>query len=382
MPADLDSFVSRFHASRARLVAALTGGSSRVIPWLLTVPGASRTVLEATVPYAPEALVDWLGGRPEQFCSPATARAMAMAAYRRCVQWSPAQAGEATSHVGLGATCSLASDRPKRGPHRVHVATQTGEATRQYTLELAKGHRTRDAEEDLAARLALNLLAETAGLDERLSLPLVEREVLDEQRVVAPDSWRALFSGTVQAVAARDPTPSAAPEVVFPGSFHPWHEGHRRMADVAARRLGRPVTYELAVFNVDKLPLDFIEMESRLRQFAVETPVWFSRCATFVDKAAAFPGATFVVGLDTLARIADPRYYHGDPRACLAAIEQIASRGCRFLVFGRSDARGFQTLASSTLPAALAAICEGVPAEEFRLDISSTELRRASILAD
>ena len=59
-----------------------------------------------------------------------------------------------------------------------------------------------------------------------------------------------------------------------------------------------------------------------------------------------------------------------------AAIAEIAARGCRFLVFGRQVSGCFCTLADLSLPAELVALCDPVPENEFRSDISSTELRR------
>ena len=40
----------------------------------------------------------------------------------------------------------------------------------------------------------------------------------------------------------------------------------------------------------------------------------FSRAATFVEKSEVFGGVTFVVGMDTLLRIDDKKYY-GDSEA-------------------------------------------------------------------
>src|SRR4029077_12143673 len=80
---DIASLVGQIHAAPIRLVVAITGGGSRAIAELLEVPGGSRTLLEAVVPYSAAALSGWLGAEPEQFCSAHTARLMAMAAYRR-----------------------------------------------------------------------------------------------------------------------------------------------------------------------------------------------------------------------------------------------------------------------------------------------------------
>ncbi|MEZ6070143.1 MAG: hypothetical protein R3C10_07645 [Pirellulales bacterium] len=138
------------------------------------------------------------------------------------------------------------------------------------------------------------------------------------------------------------------------------------------------MTFELSIENVDKPPLDYLEIERRCGQFAGVGAVCLTRAPTFLGKAELFPGATFVVGADTIIRIAAPRYYGNDPAACRAAIQRIAALGCRFLVFGRLDDNGFVTLADLSLPSELRAICDEVDEDAFRADVSSTELRQAA----
>jgi hypothetical protein len=111
-------------------------------------------------------------------------------------------------------------------------------------------------------------------------------------------------------------------------------------------------------------------------QFEPATRVWLTRAPMFEQKARQFPGATFVVGIDTLRRIALPEYYGGSSAAAERAIDEIVECGCRFLVFGRSVGSSFIRLGDLELPAALAGICREVPEARFREDISSTEIRR------
>jgi len=375
--------VTRIHGTSTRFVLAVTGGGSGAIAELLQVPGASRTLLEAVVPYSEPAMIEWLGGRPDQFCAEPTGRALAMAAYLRACRFGAAQSEGATGGLsarvaGVACTASLASDRPKRGPHRIHVAIQTVEATVSRSVELVKGRRRRAEEEAVAARLVLNAVAEACGLEERLDPGLAAEEHVDECRVAAPRSWQDLLSGSVETVRHGGVAGEyeQTPRAVFPGAFHPMHAGHRRMAEIARQRLGVPIEFEISVVNVDKPPLDFIEIDRRVGQFAPEQVVWLTRAATFEEKSARFPGVTFVVGVDTLRRIADPRYHGNDPAAWLAAMERIAARGCRFLVFGREREGRFVGLADLGLQPPLRDLCQQVPAEEFREDISSTALRK------
>ena len=50
---DQTPLITRIHGSPTRLVLAVTGGGSGLISSLLSTPGASNTVLECIVPYAP-----------------------------------------------------------------------------------------------------------------------------------------------------------------------------------------------------------------------------------------------------------------------------------------------------------------------------------------
>ncbi len=401
---ELNDLVHQIHASGRKIVLAITGGGSRAIAELLEVPGGSRTLLEAVVPYSSAAVRQFLGTKPDQYCSARTARMMAMAAYRRAQQlaahfvdryqtdvgmtaaYRRAQQLEAplypTPLAGIACTASLVSDYAKRGPHRIHVAYQTAATTVTYSLELVKGHRDRAAEDQLAAHLVLNAISSACGLTDELTLDLLTEENVVTVRTVAPQPWKYLLDGRIAPVRQIGSTPPTTDHLplttdhpaIFPGAFNPLHEGHRRMAEIAAQLLGVPVEFEISIENVEKPPLDFTEMEQRAAQFAGQT-LWFTRAATFERKAELFPGATFIVGADTIRRIADPRYYDGNPKAAAAAIAHIAAAGCRFLVFGRTADGHFQILCGLNLPEPLAGLCREVPEEQFRADVSSTELR-------
>ena len=166
------------------------------------------------------------------------------------------------------------------------------------------------------------------------------------------------------------------PAAVLPGSFNPLHPGHVGLAAAAAGRLGVPVAFELSVLNVDKPALDVAEIRRRLTQFAWRGPLWLTRAPTFVEKAALFPGAVFVVGADTAARILQPRYYQNSPEAMVAALGQIRTAGCRFLVAGREDAAGrFVALEHLDVPYECRDLFTGLAQGEFHVPISSTQLR-------
>ena len=375
------------HDSPWRGVFHLTGGAG-FLSEMLGVAGASRTVLEAKVPYSAASLAELLGGQPEQACSVPTARAMAMAALQRALHLAqsaePSAVGgaealpadpnavPAADHIfGFAATASLATDRAKRGPCRAHVVVQTLAQTSHATLALSGERPAQEAALVEHCWRTLLLALKLEALEQRTA-----GEAGKIEQVLAPKPWRSLISGASRAIFIEQDrgTPSEqCSELLFPGAFNPLHEGHRRMMAIAEAKTGLSGAFELSVRNIDKPLLDYIEIQRRLAQF--QHPVWLSRMPSFVEKANRFPGATFIVGIDTLVRIANRRYYGGDAEL-ERALAALAERKARFLVFGRTLNGAFRGLAEVQLPAALRQMCVAVSEAEFRADVSSTDLRR------
>ncbi|MCZ0942943.1 MAG: hypothetical protein OXJ53_07800 [Gammaproteobacteria bacterium] len=339
------------HDSPWQGVLHLTGGGTGMLSELLGEAGASRTLIEARIPYAEGSLETLLGGRPDQACSAPTARALAMAAFQRALHHGARPA------FGFGVTASLATDRPKRGPCRAHLAVQTLGHTAQTQIAL-RGERA--AQESALVKFAWQTLLGA------LDLGSVPQAPIDQ--VAAPLEWQALISGERRSTSANE-----AAKLILPGSFNPLHDGHERMMAVAEARLGQAGVFELSVENPDKPLLDYIEIEKRQSHF--DRPLLLTRLPTFRDKADEFPGATFAVGIDTLLRIADPRYYGGAAQRD-AAVAAMLDAGVSFLVFGRLIDGTFQNLSHAILPEALRGVCTEVSEDEFRADLSSTDLRR------
>jgi hypothetical protein len=372
--------ISTVHGSGRKAALAITGGGSGAVGELLRVPGGSRLLIEAQIPYDEQALAAFLGVAPAQACSADTAIAMARAARARASRLAPAGA----DLVGLGATAALVSDRPRRGEHRFHIAFANAAQIAHCTGVLAKGRRDRAAEEDLVSRAIVLWLARACGVAAPPPQSLFDADEHVAETVVpagaAADTVDRLVAGGLDRVTVQPDgqmmLSAPPPSVLFPGSFNPMHAGHVMLARVAEELRQQPLAFELSVTNVDKPPLLGETVRRRLGQFAWKSAVELTRAPTFLEKSRLFPKTTFVIGADTAERLVAPKYYGDDELQMHVALDEIANSGSSFLVAVRIDAAGrVRALADIRVPRRYADLFTEIPEHRFRLDTSSSEIR-------
>jgi nicotinamide mononucleotide (NMN) deamidase PncC len=174
--------ITQIHDSPLMAVIVATGGGSRALADLAAVPGASRTILEGLIPYCDTSLTEFLKATPEQVVSSETGVALARRGFERARILRPR---EGMPVIGVACTATLATDRPKKGAHRMHVAVCGDESIKVYSLTLKKGARTRACEERVAADLVLRAITEACGIPSYF-----DSELFPEEEVSLTESPR------------------------------------------------------------------------------------------------------------------------------------------------------------------------------------------------
>lgn len=169
--------------------------------------------------------------------------------------------------------------------------------------------------------------------------------------------------------------------LILSGSFNPFHEGHLGMM-----KKGKDITkllpvYEISVLNVDKPNLLLNDLVDRLDAFPDKSRVLITASSRFNEKSVLFPNSKFLIGYDTALRLLDSKYYSDfvdiNNNIVLNALEVIRENKCSFIVAGRIDKEGkFRSIDDLEIHHSYKQLFSEIPEKSFRLDISSTEIRR------
>ncbi len=376
MEKQIKQFIQAIHDAPERIVLVAAGAGTEALSNLLGVAGATRTLLEALVPYSKAAFDEFLGQTPAKYVTERTARLMAGRAFTRA-RWLDADANPV---VGVACTATIVTDRPKRGEHRAYIAVWQPDRLVEYGVHLNKGYRTRAGEENLVSHVILNALADALSLDRQLPLSLTEQDKVTVTTHHFGQATQRLAQGELNCFGVtadgRIRYKHMKPQALLSGSFNPLHDGHLELLQVSSRLLKHPVAFECAAKNVDKPAISPETMLQRIAQFAGRWPIYVTNAATYLEKARLFPNTVFIIGFDTAERILHPRYYQNSQKALHAALAEIAAQGCSFMVAGRKDRMGvFRNGEQLNVPEPFRTLFKTIPADAFRKDISSTELR-------
>jgi nicotinic acid mononucleotide adenylyltransferase len=330
--------IQKLNQSETKVFIAATGGGSSFIGDYLQIPGGSQTILGFYVPYAQPLFNQFIGGKPDKYVSSAAARKLAVASYDK--------AKKLGGNLGMGVSCSLTTGAGEREGREnwVHIAVHGANFTSIYDTRVDITFSTREAQEIFVARIMLEILAYESGF-----FPEFGRwEGECYERHECKSSAVGVMNCELPALTFGNDNPVCADTLkngycVLGGSFNPYHEGHEKMAELAAEITGIPVVLELCTKNVDKAGLDYIDLKTRLEPIKDKYSVLITNTPLIINKMRLFreqfgnKSLTFVMGADTWERFLNPKYDQNIPALVTELAWNNVYGGLKFLVFGRNS---------------------------------------------
>ena len=311
---------------------------------------------------------------------------------------------------------------------KVHLTPQM---RNRWEEDLVMGDLVLQAVEQLQSEGKDRILMEVAtdNLDESFTKVNQEDAVYEGAKLILAGKARAVLllpTEDNKFVAIAEPVlPMQA--LVFPGSFNPPHSGHTTLAQAAANAWqgqNHAVCLELSLTNPDKPSMEPNDVSRRAHQFfdlkdklpkqwgilLTSAPLFAQKVATLKPYMAQgmlsicnllgiqhfskltpdcpvyenIPQMGFVIGTDTMVRILNPKYYGDSEENMLEAVREMGRAGVHFVVGGRLEQRlgGDSTKFVSGedevkgLPKDVQQMFTLVTEEDFRVDISSSEIRK------
>lgn len=355
-----------------KLGIVTTGAGLGIGGFLGDILGISQVLQFCEAPYAQSALEGIVGPKVTKFVSSEVAVALAQYAREKAKRlWEQeVAAGRSSSEsmpnfVGLAVTGAIATDRERRGDDHFYVAVDTDDGAsfvhitfaRQEKFEIEQQSIRRAYQNAIAVHVAAALWLSTHSQHVKISLDGLNPDKssvlasgVSDHGFLSPMSVRSVGK---PASALHEPdgqilepnTLDPARDILYPGSFNPIHEGHHAVIDAVKARTGKRVVCHIDTTHPVK-DVNPADVERRVKTFEWRHPVLLtSGLGLFVEKARAFPGMEFVLGVDVFEQLLHSQ--HGYPSPLL---EEFVSLGTHFHVVTRRQGgvlRGMSSVLST-----------------------------------
>ena len=178
MDKEITNIIAKIHHNdsiKGSLV--VTGCGSTAISWLLSVPGASKSILSAHVPYSKLSLEKYLNKELKNHVSEEESINMANKAYLDSSTILDIGKND-INLFGLGCTGAISTDRERKGEDKAHISLRSEKKITTYSIYFDKNNRNRITEEIIISKLIINSIASLYDITDRISLDLLENEKL------------------------------------------------------------------------------------------------------------------------------------------------------------------------------------------------------------
>lgn len=166
MDENIKRIVTDIHNSPRKGVIVITGGGVQLLYWLLATPGASRTILEASIPYSLKSLVEHQNSvADEKAVSLEVAQSLSETAYDQA-NYLVSNLNDVGNLFGLSITASLSTDYEKRGDVHAWIALTDKSGTK--SIHVSKSLQmlnSRDRQDRKVSVYALNMLTSAIGFE-------------------------------------------------------------------------------------------------------------------------------------------------------------------------------------------------------------------------
>ena len=385
----LQESLQKLIASDVRLSLYVSGGCSSILGWLTLLGGSSKVIAETRNLYCKGSACSLLGYDPDKFVDSNVTRDLALSAFTNTQKYMYYESNNLSFDqnrvLGVGISGALRSNFERKGLHHAYISLVDQKKYTTYYIILDKNKRSREEEDYFIGYNVLNLIntpiTETPTLVGEL-LPGDEIKVLESKDTI--DLLLSTLETTTLNIIFLPGGKMLANQIlkkcaVIPGSFNPLHDGHVALAEAVAKKFelkDSDIIFELSALNADKGLISREEIEKRVK---VINERGFGAMLTnrpfFYAKNEYLKNGYFVVGTDTYKRIIDTKYYSNSNEVMISKLAEFLRCENHLVVAPRlnSQTNKLETLADFSVPEIFKNIHE---LDNFRMDISSTELRQ------
>ena len=180
MDKEITNIITKIHSNeiiKGSLVA--TGCGSNSLSWLLSVSGASKTILTTYVPYSKKSLELYLGKELSNHVSEQEAINIAEKAYQNSIKLLDSE--DNISVFGLGCTGAISTNRIRKGEDKAFISIRSKNHLNTYSIFFDKSKRDRISEDIIVSKQIINTIAHIHKINDELSIDLLENEKIQRK---------------------------------------------------------------------------------------------------------------------------------------------------------------------------------------------------------